>query len=128
MTSVERRGRGASIRYEQVSEPFSIDVLPDRHRVVVVPRGEVDITTVGRLAAEIDELVGRGFDAVVLDLRATPFMDSSGLHLLLEQTARADAQVTLIDGAPPVRRVIDVAGIRHLLRFEATLSGQALSG
>ena len=120
MKSGERRAKSASIRFEQEPEPFSVEVLPDRHRVRVVPHGEVDIATVGQLAANIDELVDRGFDAVVLDLRATVFMDSSGLHLLLAQTARPDARVSLIDGAPAVRRVIDLAGVRHLLHFETT--------
>jgi anti-anti-sigma factor len=119
MTSVEPRGKGASIRFEWKPEPFNVEVLPDRQRVVVVPRGEVDIGTVDRLAGEIEELVGRGFDTVVLDLRATSFLDSSGLHLLLRQSARTDAQVTVIDGTPAVSRVIDLAGVRHLLRFEA---------
>jgi anti-anti-sigma factor len=87
--------------------------------VFVVPRGELDIATVDQLAAEIDELVTRGFDTIVLDLRATSFLDSSGVHLLLKQTTRPDAQVTLIDGTPAVRRVIELTGVRHLLRFEA---------
>ncbi len=120
MTSVERRGEGASTWPELELEPFRVEVLPDRRRVAVVPHGEIDIATVDQLAAEIDELVGRGFDMVVLDLRATSFMDSSGVHLLLEQTARPDVQVTLIDGAPAIRRVIELAGVRELLRFEAT--------
>jgi anti-sigma B factor antagonist len=119
MTSVERRGKGASIRLELEPEPLSVDIRPDRRRVFVVPQGELDMATVDQLATEIDQLVGRGFDTLVLDLRALSFLDSSGLHLLLEQTARPDAQVTLVDGTPPVTRVIDLAGVRHLLRFEA---------
>jgi anti-anti-sigma factor len=118
MTSVERRGKGASMRFEREFERFSVEVLPDRRRVVVVPHGEVDIATVGEVAAEIDELIGRGFETVVLDLRATSFLDSSGVHLLLRQSARTDALVTLIDGTPAVRRAIDLAGVRRLLRFE----------
>ena len=118
MTSVQRRVDGASIRFEPEPEPFRIDVLPDRRRVVVVPHGEVDMATVDWLAAEIDELVDRGFDVVALDLRATSFLDSSGLHLLLKQTRRSDAQVTLIDGTAAVRRTIELAGIHDLLRFE----------
>jgi anti-anti-sigma factor len=119
MTSVERRGDGASIGSDWEPEPFRVEVRPDRRRVVVLPHGEVDLATVDQLGAEIDELVDRGFDTVVLDLRATSFLDSSGLHLLLRQTARTDAQLTLIDGAPAVRRIIDLAGVRHLLRFES---------
>jgi anti-anti-sigma factor len=119
MTSVEQPAEAASVRVEWEPEPFSVEVLPDRRRVVVVPHGEVDIATVDQLAEEIDELVGRGFDTVVVDLRATSFLDSSGVHLLLRQSARNDALVTLVDGAPAVARVIDLAGVRRLLRFEA---------
>lgn len=119
MTSVQRRAEGASIRIEREPEPFEVEVLPDRGRVVVVPHGEVDMATVDQLAGEIDELIGRGFDSVVVDLRGTSFLDSSGLHLLIRESARTDARVTVIDGAPAIRRVIDLAGIRQLLRFEA---------
>jgi anti-anti-sigma factor len=118
MTSVQRRTEDASKRLERELEPFRIDIRPDRRRVFVVPCGELDMATVGQLAAEIDELVGRGFDTVVLDLRAISFLDSSGLHLLLQQAARPDAQVSLIDGAPAVQRAIELAGVRDLLRFE----------
>jgi anti-anti-sigma factor len=118
MKSAERRRSGGAIRFERQSEPFTVEVWPDRERVRVLPHGELDMATVGRLAAQIDELVANGSRAVVLDLRATSFLDSSGVHLLLEQSAREDAQVTLIDGADPVRRVIDVAGVRRVLRFE----------
>jgi anti-sigma B factor antagonist len=119
MTSVERQD-GASIRFEPEPEPepFSVEVLPDRQRVVVVPRGEVDIATVDELAAQIDALVARGFDTVVLDLREISFLDSSGIHLLLHQTARPDARVTVIDGGPRVRRLIELTGVRELLQFE----------
>jgi anti-anti-sigma factor len=120
MTSVQRRDEGASTRLEYELEPFSVDIRPDRRRVFVVPRGELDLATVDQLAAEIDEIVGRGFDTVVLDLRATSFMDSSGVHLLLKQSTRPDAHVTLIDGTPAVSRVIELTGVRHLLRFEGT--------
>jgi len=86
--------------------------------VIVAARGELDIATVDQLRAAIDELVGRGFDAIVLDLGETSFMDSSGVHLLLKQTARADARVTLSDLSEPVRRVIDLAGLGHVLPLE----------
>ena len=118
MTSVERRAEVASIGAEWEPEPFTVEVLPDRRRVVVVPHGEIDIATVDQLAGDIDELVERGFDTVVVDLRATSFVDSSGLHLLIRQSARTDARVTVVDGPPAVRRAIDLAGIRQLLRFD----------
>jgi anti-sigma B factor antagonist len=122
------RGRGKAVPVSGTDghgpavppEPFSVDIRPDRGRVVVVPHGELDIATVDGLAAEIDELARRGFEAIVLDLRAMSFIDSSGIHLLVKQMDRGDARVTLIDGGYQVRRVIELAGVRELLRFEVT--------
>jgi anti-anti-sigma factor len=110
---------GGTSPAERPPERFRVEVRPDRRRVLVVPHGELDLATVDQVAKEIDELVARGFEAIVVDLRATSFLDSSGIHMLVRQTARPDAHVTLIDGTPQVRRVIEVAAVRHLLRFEA---------
>jgi anti-sigma B factor antagonist len=118
MSYVEERRPGA---LEGLPEPFRIEVRPDRGRVHVVAHGEVDMVTVPQLAAEIDDLVGRGFEAVVLDLRATSFLDSSGVHMLVEQAARTDARITVIEGSPQVRRILDITGVRRLLQFEATV-------
>ncbi len=99
-------------------EPFSVEIRPDRHRVVVAPHGELDLETVGQVAAEVEELVARGFDAIVIDLRATSFIDSSGVHLLIECSRRDDARITVVDGPLAVSRVFDLAGVRDVLPFE----------
>jgi anti-sigma B factor antagonist len=119
MTIVKQHALDEPSRLRWETEPIDIDLRPARERMVVVPRGELDVATVGQLAAEIDDLAGRGFDAIALDLREISFMDSSGVHLLLEHTARADAPVTVIGGSEAVRRVIDLCGVRHLLPVDA---------
>jgi anti-anti-sigma factor len=110
------RGNGA--RSALAVEAFSIEIRPDRSRVLVVPHGDLDLATVGSLATEIDELVSRGFDALVIDLRATSFIDSTGIRLMLTETRRTDARITLIDGSDIVSRVFDLTGVRELLPFE----------
>lgn len=102
-----------------LAERFSIEIRPDRRRVLVVPHGELDLATSDELAVEVDELVARGFDAIVIDLRATSFIDSTGLRLLIQESEREDARVTLIDGPKAVSRIFDLACVRHALRFEA---------
>jgi anti-anti-sigma factor len=98
--------------------PFWVELRPDRERVAVVPHGELDLATVGAVRAGIDELIMRGFHGIVIDLRWTSFIDSTGLCLMLTTTAREDAVVTFIDGPERVSRVFDLAGIRHVLTFE----------
>jgi anti-sigma B factor antagonist len=108
--------RGA--RSQGVVTAFDVEIRPARERVIVTPRGELDLATVDELQAVLDSLVSRGFTAIVLDLRALDFMDSAGLRLVLGQTARTDAALTLIDGAEPVSRLFDLTGVRKALPFE----------
>jgi anti-anti-sigma factor len=110
--------RSRPARLDAVPAPFTVEIRPERHRVVVVPHGDLDLASVGGLADELDGLVGRGFDAIVLDLRELTFMDSTGLRLVIEQSARSDAKVTLIDGAEPVSRLFDLTGMRPALPLE----------
>jgi anti-sigma B factor antagonist len=98
---------------------LAVDIRPAPQRVVVAPRGELDSETVGPLAAEIDDLVGRGFTSIVLDLRGLEFLDSAGLWLLMRQAARADATVTMVEGGGAVSRLLDVTRMRAHLPFEA---------
>lgn len=98
---------------------FAVEVERDGVRATVTPCGELDIATVDRVRVEIDGLVAAGCDRVVLDLRATTFMDSTGLRLVIAQAAREDAGVSLIDGTDPVSRLFDLTGMRERLPFES---------
>jgi anti-anti-sigma factor len=107
-------------RPEAVPEKFRVETRPDRDRVFVVPHGELDLATAPAVAGAIDDLMARRFDRIVLDLRETSFMDSTGLRLVIAQTTRADGRVTLIDGPSAVGRLFDLAGLREKLPFEPT--------
>jgi anti-sigma B factor antagonist len=109
--------RMLSFYTDQAVDDFAVDTLPDRERVIVAPRGELDTATVGRVAAEMDALVRVGFVELVLDLRGVRFMDAAGLRLVVTQARRADAKVELIDGPPAVSRLFALARLRAELPF-----------
>jgi anti-anti-sigma factor len=99
---------------------FSVCVVPARREVVVVPEGELDLACVDVLAAEVDQLRGAGFAHLVIDLRRLVFIDSSGLHLLLQ--LRGDAErdghtLKLVPGPPAVQRTFDLTGTRRLFAW-----------
>ncbi len=106
-------------------QPFSISVKPDRGRVLVAPSGEIDVSTVSLLRARLDELAAPGFAQLVLDLRQVTFLDSSGLSLILDETAREDRAFALIAGPHAVQRVFEVTGTLDRLPFVSARAGSA---
>jgi anti-sigma B factor antagonist len=93
------------------SEKFSFEIRPDRDRVTVEVRGELDMATVPHLEEAIDALQRDGWRSIVLDLHDVVFMDARGLDLLLalERSARTDAWAfALRDGSPAVARLLEV--------------------
>jgi anti-anti-sigma factor len=103
-------------------EPFSCNVTPERDRVIVAPRGELDMATVGAVEQELRRLREAGFGSVVLDLGGLSFMDSSGLHLVIRWTAEASRdgfEFTLEPGPPAVQRIFDLAAVADALPWRS---------
>jgi anti-anti-sigma factor len=98
--------------------PFDVTVHPDRATVRVVPSGELDAASRSVLAAHLDDLWKAGWADIVVDLRELTFMDSSGVHLLLQHHLRASetgARFGIIDGRPPVARTLQLCGVHEIL-------------
>ena len=114
--------------------PFHVDVRRQGEALVVAPRGDVDLATVGQVRHALD---GAGEAAtVVLDLRGVDFLDTSGLQLVLEQRRRAEREgiaLVLVRGHRGVQRIFDVAGMTAALAFvddpaEALADGERPAG
>jgi anti-sigma B factor antagonist len=89
-------------------------------RTVVRVAGEVDLATAPALASAAHAALEAGALELWIDLTATSFMDSSGLHALLDADARASAlnrRLAVICPAGHVRRVFDIAGLSGHLRI-----------
>ena len=94
--------------------PFAVRVQPDRERVIVAVIGEIDLFTAGDVGTEVRTLLDRGFDAVVVDLRAVTFLESTGVRTLLEceQAARGrGASLTVRGVHDGVRRPLELTGV-----------------
>jgi anti-anti-sigma factor len=88
--------------------------------VLVCPIGAVDIDTVGEIREHLEKATATGAKRVVLDLGGVPFLDSTGLHLVLEADAASHGQrweFGLIGGPADVQRVFDLTGARARLPF-----------
>ena len=99
---------------------FRVELAHARGSVRVCPVGELDLATIGQLRAQLDEVMAAGAGDVILDLRETTFLDSTGLHLTVAvdaQATRNGIDFTIIPGPPPVHRVFEAMGLGERLPF-----------
>lgn len=109
----EPRGPDEAARFQVVAQP-------EPRGMRVRPTGEIDLATVGRVRHKIDECVAAGCERLVLDLRGVTFMDSTGLHLVLDAHAAARKEgweLLVVEGPDSVQRVFEVTGLRDRLPF-----------
>jgi len=88
--------------------------------VRVCPIGEIDLSTVGEVRAQLDELRSVGFGCLILDLRRATFLDSSGVRLALDAHATSVADGTefaIVRGPAAVQHTFEVAGVCDRLPF-----------
>jgi anti-sigma B factor antagonist len=104
-----------------VVEPFAIDIDEREDRVIVTPRGELDMAS----APELEQAVMPRLQEerwVVLDLRSLDFIDSSGLRVVVGAHRSAEehgGRFTCVRGAPgsTVHRIVEIAGIDGVIEM-----------
>jgi anti-sigma B factor antagonist len=99
---------------------------------VVAVSGELDVYTTARLRAVLQErLVDAGDVHLVVDLSGLTFMDSTGLGALVrvhKQARNLRGTLAVVCGDGPVRRVIALTGMLHVLRvFDSLEAATAAS-
>ncbi|MFF9814848.1 STAS domain-containing protein [Streptomyces sp. NPDC014006] len=95
--------------------PLSVEVtLPREDVALVVVEGHLDLDTATEFQAHLANQLHHGRKHFLLDLSAVPFMDSSGMNIILRvyQEARdLPGTVHVIAPTPAVRRVLDLTGV-----------------
>ena len=84
-------------------------------RIVFAVTGEVDMASSPRLRAAVEAALDSGRRELCVDLRATTFMDSSGLHVLTDAHRTAAGRLTIVCPPGAVRRVLDLTGLAGTL-------------
>lgn len=98
---------------------LTIAVVDRAPYCVVEVVGELDVYTTAQLRVVLQERLVQSDVHLVVDLTGVSFMDSTGLGLLVRvhkqaRTLRGSLAVVCVEG--PVRRVIAVTGMLHVLR------------
>jgi anti-anti-sigma factor len=101
---------------------FWVDVEQYDDRVRVTPHGEIDMATVGEVAASVCQRASDG-PGVLMDLRWVSYMGADGLRMLLQLTEQATREgwlFTLFNPSAEARRVIDLTATANQLPIRST--------
>jgi anti-anti-sigma factor len=101
---------------------LSIERQAKADRLVLTLRGELDLGSGPRLRCELLEAESARCDGLVVDLRRLAFMDSAGLHVLLDAHKRArknGRRFALLRGPREVQRTFELTHTDHLFTFDS---------
>jgi anti-anti-sigma factor len=93
-------------------------VVPDRTRVAVILKGEIDLSTGDAVRRELRDLWESGWTEVVLDLREVTLMDTTAVHVLLdarEAATMAGSTFGVVTGSGPATRILALTGLDGVL-------------
>ncbi|MEU6422463.1 STAS domain-containing protein [Streptomyces spiralis] len=95
--------------------PLSVEVTVPREDVALLKaEGHLDVDTATELQAHLANQLHHGRRHFLLDLTGVPFMDSSGMNIILrvyQEVRDRPGSVHIIAPAPAVRRVLDLTGV-----------------
>ncbi|MGW0080831.1 STAS domain-containing protein [Streptomyces sp. NPDC003393] len=95
--------------------PLSVEVTVPREDVALLTaQGYLDVDTATELQAHLANQLHHGRRHFLLDLSGVPFMDSSGMNIILrvyQEVRDRPGSVHIIAPTPPVRRVLDLTGV-----------------
>jgi stage II sporulation protein AA (anti-sigma F factor antagonist) len=95
--------------------PLSVEVsLPAEDVAVITAEGYLDVDTATELQHHLANQLHHGRRHFLLDLSKVPFMDSSGMSIILrayQEARELPGSVHIISPAPAVRRILDLTGV-----------------
>ena len=103
-------------------ERFAIAIRDEPMGTVVAVTGELDLLSAPQLRTALDALLRANARHIAIDLTATTFMDSAGVHALVDARDRAGGHLAVICAGGPVLQVIALLGLTAPLNVVPSLA------
>lgn len=97
---------------------FLVETQTNGRANTLVLTGELDLLSTPILGQALRGAAESDAELIVIDLRGLEFMDSSGLHVLLQgqqQAHDSGRRFALIRGGEQVQRLLDLTGVAEFL-------------
>lgn len=104
----------------------SVTSRPSGDRTVVHVTGEIDVYTAPVLREELAKLVDGGHTNLVVDLTGVPFMDSTGLGVLvgaLKKVKTHNGDLALVINQEKVLKVFRITALTQVFPIFETVDG-----
>ena len=100
---------------------IAIQRAPDE--VTLCLAGEIDVFTVVKLSAMVNDVLGEQPQRILLDMSGVTFCDSQGLGTLVVLSRKAQharSVLTLVNVGEFLMRVLDITGLRSALMISSS--------
>ena len=97
---------------------LDVQVIDDDGSTMVTVAGEIDLASSTRLNRELDTVLDGRPQRLRIDLAAVPFMDTTGVAVLLKARRRAIEQgcrFSVASASPALTRLFEITGLAGLL-------------
>jgi anti-sigma B factor antagonist len=99
---------------------LAIKIMEQGTTTTIALEGEWDLAEQRATRAAITTVLKRSPECVVLDLDQVSFIDSSGVHVLVElhkRSARQNVRLVIVPGPRAIQRLFDISQLTEALPF-----------
>jgi anti-sigma B factor antagonist len=110
------------VAFDSPTFELSDERLDDQTRIIAV-RGEIHVTTAPEFSTRLNAAIADGVGAMVIDLSAVEFIDSTGLSVLLNglrRVTRAQGRLALVVSNPTVLRLFEITRLDSTFDIQPT--------
>jgi anti-anti-sigma factor len=123
-TALNRPDKAGRDRLGHVERPeLSIAIQRAPDEVTLCLAGEIDVFTVVKLSATVNDVLGEQPQRILLDMSGVTFCDSQGLGTLVVLSRKAQharSVLTLVNVGEFLMRVLDITGLRSALMISSS--------